>query len=147
MINMPNLLITSQLSVTDSEITDPFTGRDRRFSYYGRGRWQLSFRHDLPRWNVNYGGSWSNRFDSNQYQFDIDDYIATLGKPTVNLFAQYISSAGTSWRFDIRDATTNLQCRERRRFVGRLSAGILEEIEDRCSTRGTVMSLKVSGAF
>lgn len=147
MINLPNLLVTSNLSVVDSEITDPFLGIKRRFAQMGRGRWTLSFRHDLPQWNLNWGASWSNRFDGNQYTYDIDDYYTTLGEPTTNLFAEYITDGGISFRFDARDATSNEQCRERRRFVGRISAGILEEIENRCTTRGTVMSLKISSSF
>ena len=147
LIGLPDLLVSSRLSVADSEITDPFLGINRRFSQHGRGRWQVSFRHDIPRWNLNWGGSWNNRFDHNQYTFDIDDYITTLGQPNVALFAQYITDSGTSIRFDARDATSNEQCRERRRFVGRISAGILEEIEQNCNTRGIVMSLKVSGTF
>ncbi len=146
-LGLPNLLVTSNLSVADSEIIDPFLGIERRFSQFGRGRWTLSFRHDIPQWNFNWGGSWSNRFDHNQFTYDIDDYIATLGEPSVSVFAQYITDGGVSIRFDARDATSNLQCRERRRFVGRISANILEEIEDRCWTRGTVMSLKVSSSF
>ena len=147
LIGLPDLLVSSRLSVADSEITDPFLGINRRFSQHGRGRWQVSFRHDIPRWNLNWGGSWNNRFNHNQYTYDIDDYITTLGQPNVALFAQYITDSGTSIRFDARDATSNEQCRERRRFVGRISAGILEEIEQNCNTRGIVMSLKVSGTF
>lgn len=145
--NLPNLLMTSNWSVADSEITDPFLGIQRRFANFGRGRWTLSFRHDIPQWNLNWGGSWSNRFDHNQYVYDIDDYTYSLGEPNVSVFAQYITDSGISFRFDARDVTNNLQCRERRRFVGRISANILEEIEDRCTIRGTVMSLKVSSSF
>ena len=147
MIDMPNLLVSSRFSVTDSKIEDPFTGIDRRFRFFGRGRWSVSFRHDLPRWNVNYGASWNNRFDGNQKQYDIDDVVSSLGEPNVSIFAELIAFGGTSFRFDIRDATNNEQCRERTRFVGRLSAGIIEEIEDRCSSRGTVMSLKINTSF
>lgn len=147
MIDMPNLLLTSNWSVADSEITDPFTGEERRFRFHGRGRWDVSFRHDIPQWSLNWGARWNNRFDHNQKQYDIDDVISTLGEPNVSFFAEYITDAGTSWRFDARDLTNNEQCRERIRYVGRLSAGILEEIENRCSVRGLVMSLKITGTF
>jgi hypothetical protein len=96
---------------------------------------------------VNWGGSWSNRFDGNQKLYDIDDVVSTLGEPNVSLFAEYITDGGTSWRFDARDLTNNEQCRERIRFVGRLSNNVLEEIENRCSVRGLVMSLKITGTF
>jgi hypothetical protein len=147
MINMPNLLISSRFNVQDSEITDPFLGIERRFSNHGRGRWTLDFRHDLPQWNMNYGASWSNRFDSNQKRYDIDDIVDSIGEPNVGAFVEFIAFGGTTFRFDARDATSNLQCRERTRFVGRMSDGILEEIEDQCSSRGVVMSLKIGGTF
>ena len=147
MIDMPNLLVSTRFSVTDSKIEDPFTGIDRRFRFFGRGRWSVSFRHDLPQWNINYGASWNNRFDGNQKQYDIDDVVSSLGEPNVSIFAELIAFGGTSFRFDIRDATNNEQCRERIRYLGRLSAGIIEEIEDRCSSRGAVMSLKINTTF
>ena len=147
MIKMPNLLVSSRFNVTDSKIKDPFTGQDRRFAFNGRGRWSLSFRHDLPRWNMNYGASWNNRFDGNQKLYDVDDVISSLGEPSVSAFAEFIAFDGISFRFDVRDVTNNLQCRERIRYVGRLSNGNLEEIENRCSSRGTVVSLKINGTF
>ncbi len=147
MINMPNLLVTSNWSVQDSEITDPFTGEDRRFNRFGRGRWTLAFRHDVPEWRVNWGGQWSNRFDDNEKIYDIDEVNAFVGEPNVSVFAEYISPAGTSWRLDVRDLTNNQQCNERIRYIGRRSAGILEEIEERCTTRGTVASIKITGTF
>ena len=147
MIDMPNLLISSAWSVQDSEIEDPFTGIDRRFARYGRGRWTLSFRHDIPQWSMNWGGSWSNRFDGNEKIYDIDDVLDLRGDPSTSVFAEWISPNGTSWRFDARGLGSNNQCRERMRFVGRLSTGILEEIENRCSTRGWTTSLKITGTF
>lgn len=147
MIDMPNLLVTSRFNVQDSSITDPFLGIDRRFARFGRGRFNLGFRHDFPRWNVNYGLEWSNRFDSNEKFYDIVDVESYVGEPNTNAFVQYIDSRGITYRLDARNATSNLQCRERRRFVGRLSANILEEIEDQCATSGRVVSLKMNGTF
>lgn len=147
MIDMPNLLISSRFNLGDSKIKDPFTGKDRRFAFNSRGRWSLSFRHDLPRWNMNYGASWNNRFDGNQKRFDIDDIESSLGEPNVSAFVEFIAFDSITFRFDARDLSNNLQCRERMRFVGRISAGILEEIEDRCSRRGRVVSLKINGVF
>lgn len=147
MLNMPNLLVTSNWGVQDSKIEDPFTGVDRRFNRYGRGRWTLAFRHDIPERSINWGGQWSNRFDHNEKVYDIDEVTDFVGEPNVSAFAEWISPRGTSWRFDVRDLTNNRQCSERTRFIGRRSAGILEEIEERCTTRGVVTSLKITGTF
>lgn len=147
MIGMPNLLVTSMLSVRDSNITDPFLGIERRFARFGRGRFNLGFRHDVPRWNMNYGLEWSNRFDSNEKIYDIEDIEDYIGEPNTNAFVQFVDSRGITYRLDARNATSNLQCRERHRYVGRISSNILEEIEDQCATSGRVVSLKINGTF
>ncbi|MES3008736.1 MAG: TonB-dependent receptor plug domain-containing protein [Pseudomonadota bacterium] len=147
MINMPNLLVTANFQVRDSEIEDPFLGIDRRFTNYERGRLDLGFRHDVPQFNMNYGLSWNNRFDGNIKRYDIDDIELTSGDPMVMAFVEFVAFNGTTFRFDARNATDNLQCRERQRFTGRISAGILEEIEDQCGGSGRVMSLKINGSF
>lgn len=147
MFNMPNLLVTTSVEVRDSKIEDPFLGIDRRFTNYERGRFQVGFRHDVPRYNMNYGMSWNNRFDGNIKRYDIDDVETTVGEPMANAFVEFIAFGGTTFRFDARNATDNQQCRERQRFVGHISAGILEEIEDQCSGNGRVVSLKINGTF
>jgi hypothetical protein len=147
MFNMPNLLVTSRLNVRDSNITDPFLGIERRFSRFGRGRLNLGFRHDVPKWNMNYGLEWSNRFDSNEKIYDIDDIADYIGQPNTTAFVQFVDSRGITYRFDARNATSNLQCRERQRYIGRINTGILEEIEDQCATSGRVVSLKINGTF
>jgi outer membrane receptor for ferrienterochelin and colicins len=147
MIDMPNLLVTANFTVRDSEIKDPFLGLDRRFTNYERGRLELGFRHDLPQWRMNYGLSWNNRFDGNIKRYDLEDIELTAGDPMVMAFVEYIAFGNTTIRFDVRNATDNLQCRERQRFVGRISANILEEIEDQCGGSGRVLALKINGTF
>ena len=96
---------------------------------------------------MNYGLSWNNRFDGNIKRYDIDDIELTAGDPMVNAFVEFVAFDGITFRFDARNATNNLQCRERQRFAGRISAGILEEIEDQCGGSGRVVSLKINGTF
>ncbi|MDT8429608.1 MAG: TonB-dependent receptor [Pseudomonadales bacterium] len=148
LLNMPNLLVTSRFNVQDSEITDPFLGVERRFTNHNRGRLQVGFRHDIPRWNINYGMNWNNRFDGNMKRYDIDDLELLAGDPNVQVFVQIIAAGGTTFRFDARNATNNLSCRERQRFLGAITSGIIEEIEDQCNNNGgRVLSLKISGTF
>ncbi len=147
MFDMPNLLVTSKLQVRDSEIKDPFLGITRRFTNYERGRLELGFRHDVPRFNMNYGASWNNRFDGNIKRYDIDDIEETSGDPMVTAFVEFVTLGGTTFRFDARNATDMQQCRDRQRYVGRISANVLEEIEYQCGGSGRVVSLKINGTF
>lgn len=147
MINMPNLLVTSGLNVQDSKITDPFLGIERRFANYNRGRLQLGFRHDIPSLRLNYGLNWNNRFDGNMKRYDIDDIELSAGDPNVSAFVEFVAFNDITFRFDARNATNNNQCRERQRYVGAITSGIIEEIEDQCGTGGRVLSLKINGTF
>ena len=147
MIDMPNLQLTASLIVEDSRITDPFLGTDRRFQFHMRGSNSFGFRHDILRWRMNWGGFWSNRHDGNNKRFDIDDIELAAGDPYPTMFVEYVSTRGTTYRFDASRLFNGLGCRERQRFVGRISSGILEEIEDRCSGSGRTLTFKVNGRF
>ncbi|MDX1490355.1 MAG: TonB-dependent receptor [Pseudohongiellaceae bacterium] len=146
-IDMPNLLVTSSFNVQDSKITDPFLGIERRFASYNRGRLQLGFRHDIPSLRLNYGMNWNNRFDGNMKRYDIDDIELYAGDPNVSAFVELVAFNDLTFRFDIRNATNNKQCRERQRFVGAITSGVIEEIEDQCGMGGRVLSLKINGTF
>lgn len=148
MIDMPNLLVTAAVSAEDSKITDPFLGTERRFLFSNRGRSSLGFRHDLPSLNLNYGLSWNNQFDGNRTRIDIDDIELSAGDPFWQSFVEWRGFNNITVRLDVQRFVNNgAFCRERQRFVGRTSAGILEEIEDQCSTSGRSATLSINGTF
>lgn len=146
-IGMPNLLVSTGATLQDSEIKDSFTGQKRRMLYHGRGNVNFSFRHDIPSLSLNWGASVRENFDGNTKIYDIDDLLDHYGEPSLYLFVEWISPRGTSWRWGARDVRNPELCTTRTRYVGRLSAGILEEIEKRCSMGGMVMDLKITGSF
>ncbi len=147
MINMPNLLLTPQFNVQDSKVTDPFLGIDRRFALYDRGRLTLGFRHDIPSLRMNYGLTWNNRFDGNRKRYDIDDIEMTAGDPNVQGFVEWVAFNDITFRFDARNITDNLQCRERHRYLGPITSGIIEEYEDQCGGAGRTLALRINGTF
>lgn len=147
MINMPNLLLTTQFNVQDSEVTDPFLGVDRRFALNDRGRLTLGFRHDIPSLRMNYGLTWNNRFDGGRKRYDINTVELTAGDPNVQAFVEWVAFGGLTFRFDARNITDNLQCRERHRYVGAITSGIIREYEDQCGGAGRTLALRVNGTF
>lgn len=147
MIGIPNVMLISSLEVKTSEITDPFLGIDRRFQNYERGRFQLGFRHDVPQYRVTYGLNWNNRFDGNIKRYDIDNIERTAGDPNVTAYLEYVTPQNIRIRFDARNATNNDQCRERSRYDGRLTSGVITEIESYCYEASRVMSIKINGTF
>ena len=147
MINLPNLLVNASFNLQDSEVTDPFLNIDRRFQLYQRGRVTLSFRHDLPQWHANWGMQYFDRIDGGMFRYDIDDIEFEVGEPRINLFAEHVDSRGLTYRMDLGALTDGSQCRRRTRFVGRISANVLEEIESRCTYGGRELSFRVNGTF
>jgi hypothetical protein len=147
MINLPNVLTTSRFTLQDSDVTDPFLGISRRTEQYVRGSLEIGFRHDIPRYNMNYGLSWNNRFDDNRKRYDLEDIELSAGDPLWNAFAEIIAFGNMTFRLDARLFIPGKRCQERQRFVGAILDGILEEIEDSCSTSGRTLALKVNGTF
>lgn len=146
-INMPNLLVTSRFSIRDSEVYDPLLGDLRSFNNYHRGEFGLQIRHDIPRWRLNYGFSYLDRRDSDFKQWDIDKIDTLPTEPFSRAFVEWIGFNELTFRFDLWNALNPDQCRERERYAGRISAGILSELEQRCSTTGQRLTFSVSGNF
>ncbi len=147
MLNLPNLQLTSTFTLQDSEVTDPFLGVKRRFQLYNRGRFTFAFRHDIPKWRVNWGMQYFDRVDGGMFRFEVNDVEFQVGEPMVNFFSEYIDSRGITYRFDAAALTNGAQIRRRTRFIGRTSAGILEEIEYRNTTTGVELGLTINGTF
>lgn len=147
MIGIPDVMLISSLEVKTSEITDPFLGIDRRFQNFERGRFQLGFRHDLPQQRITYGMNWNNRFDGNMKRYDIDNIERMEGEPNVTAYLEYVTPQNIRIRFDARNATNNEQCRERTRYDGRITSGVITEIESYCAEAARVMSIKINGTF
>lgn len=146
-INMPNLLVTTRTSFRTSEVTDPFLGIDRYFDNYERGRFEIGFRHDIPRWRMNYGFNWNNRFDGNFTRHDIEDLESDVDDPFATAFVEIIALNNTTFRFDVRNLVDGVNCRERLRYDGHIRDQILEEFEKRCTGSGQVYTLRMSGTF
>jgi|TARA_B100002003_G_scaffold183925_1_gene172234 hypothetical protein len=147
MINLPNVLTTTRFTVQDSDVTDPFLGISRRTDQYIRGSLEMGFRHDIPRFNMNYGLNWNNRFDGNRKRYDLEDIELQAVDPLWDAFVEAIVFGNVTVRLDARRFIPSIFCRERQRFIGPISDGILEEIEDSCNSSGRTLSLKVTGTF
>lgn len=147
MFGMRNVLITTRASARDSQVKDPFTNTTRRFANYTRGQFDLGFRHDIPKWRMNYGANMVNRIDGGTKRWEIDDIEEDYANPFFTAYMEIVAFNDLTFRFNVRNFSDVERCRERTRYVGRVSADILEEIEINCGGSGRVLSMKVSGTF
>ena len=149
MIGMPNLLVTASAIVEDTKVVDPVLGIERRMMgmpWRGRSNW--SFRHDLPSLNLNYGMNVQDSFDGGRLRYDIDDIEYSSGDPFWGAFVEWVSPQNITLRLEGQQIIEKAKmCRERHRYVGRISSGIIEEIEDYCYRSGPIISLRITGTF
>jgi hypothetical protein len=96
---------------------------------------------------VNWGMQYFDRIDGGMFRFEVNDVEFQVGEPRVNFFSEYIDSRGITYRLDLGALTNGAQIRRRTRYIGRTSAGILEEIENRDITTGVEFGLTINGTF
>ena len=149
MIGIPNLLVTASAIVEDTKVIDPILGVERRMMgmpWRGRSNW--SFRYDLPELNLNFGMNVQDSFDGGRLRYDIDDIEYSSGDPFWGAFVEWISPQNITFRLEGEQIIENAKmCRERHRYVGRISSGIIEEIEDYCYRSGPMFSFRMTGTF
>ncbi|MFT7470503.1 MAG: hypothetical protein ACI8XU_000392 [Kiritimatiellia bacterium] len=148
-LGVPDALLTLRFSVQDSKVIDPFLGTQRRLRWNGRWFGRANFRHDITKYNFSYGFSYftSARDGSGLTQIDVFDTETEVRDYGLSLFAEKQAFNGITFRFDIQNANDQIRCRERIRFVGATSAGIVEEIEDSCNGNGVKYALKIRQTF
>ena len=147
MINMPNLLVTTKVAARDSQFKDPFLNITRRFNNYHRGEFDSGFRHDLPKWKLNWGVNMINRIDGATKRWDIDDIEEDHADPYITAFVEKIAFNDITFRLDMRNVSDVKVCRDRTRYVGHIANNVLEELEFNCWSMGRTISLKMSGTF
>lgn len=148
-LGLPNALATMRVGFGDSEVIDPFLNRERRMRFPGRWSTRASFRHDYQPWNFSYGFnySWSDQQGQQRVNFDLFDTERDFEEYNLSLFLEKRASNGVTFRFDIQNANDRENCRTRTRYEGRITSGVIEEIEDFCRTEGIRYAFRVRHTF
>lgn len=149
MLGLPNALLTTGLSVRDSEVIDPFLSVKRRMRNNSRWSARMSFRHDVTNLALSYGFFYSNSSNegSGRREIDIIDIEQRKNQPSLSAFIEKKAFGNITFRFDAQNIRDSEFCRTRTRFEGATAAGIVEEIEDYCSSNGMKLVLKARATF
>ncbi|MEQ8952738.1 MAG: TonB-dependent receptor, partial [Gammaproteobacteria bacterium] len=148
-LGLPNALLTTGLSLRDSEVIDPFLGVKRRHSNNGRWSLRTGFRHDVPRYGLSYGFNYSHNSNSGSGRTEIDiiDTETRLFDPELFAFVEKTAFEDFSFRFEARNLLYSQFCRIRTRYDGATAGGIVEEIEDFCNGSGLQLAVKIRTTF
>lgn len=148
-IGLPNALLGVGFTLQDSEVLDPFIHEDRRMRHNSRWFARTSFRHDITSWDFSYGFNYVNfaQDGGGRTTIDIEDIEKDKGDYGLSFFLEKKAFGGVTFRFDMQNANDPLRCRERYRFEGATVDGVIEEVENNCSSSGIKYSFRVRHTF
>jgi len=143
--NLPDAIVTGEINIFDSSITDPFLGSDQRIN--PRGSASLAFRHDVTSLALNYGMEYEYPFHGGEYDIDIITVTRNDRQPSLNMFVSRVFFDDITVRLESDNTLDQSRCRERRRYDGTTINGSISEIENSCSTRYRRLTLRVQTTF
>lgn len=145
-MGLPDAVLTASLNMFDSSVFDPIIGTERRFS--GRGNASIGFRQDIPSLGLNYGFNYMSEFNGGSMDVDVDNIGRFSSSPRLSMFISKVAFDNVTFRLESMNTLGSESCRERLRFDGLSGNGILNEIENSCTTgSGQKVALKIRTTF
>lgn len=144
-LNLDRAVLEGSVEISDTEVTDPFTGERREFAWVSPYGWRLSFRHDTSWRGLSYGLETGDR-DANE-QFDLDYRQIGDSDPDIELFAEMQPLENLTLRLEVEELLRAENERERFQYAGNRGDGLLERRELRISKPMREITLSVQGVF
>lgn len=143
--DLPDAIVSGEINIFDSSITDPFLGTDQRINR--RGEASLAFRQDVTGYALNYGMEYEYPFHGGEYDIDITTVTRNDRQPSLNMFVSKVFFDDITVRLESNNTLDQSRCRERRRYDGTTIDGNVSEIEASCSSRYQRLTLRVQTTF
>lgn len=142
---LPDAIVSGEINIFDSSITDPFLGTDQRIN--GRGGASLEFRHDVTEYALSYGLEYNYPFQGGEYDIDITTVTRNDREPSLDMFVSRVFFDNITVRLESDNTLDQANCRERRRYDGTTINGRISEIENSCGSRYRRLTLRVQTTF
>lgn len=147
-IGLPEALFTSSVTIQESEFDhDPLVPIEHGFPPYDRGSFRLSYRHDLPQYQMNYGITYNARFKDGRTAWDIDNRYSIYVPTDLSFYIEKVGFFGLTYRFEASNLENDVSTPMRRRYDGYVLDNVLREIEFFRTTTGREFSFMIRGNF
>lgn len=144
-LGLPDILLEGEVGVTSSSITDPLSGQKRRLGRARPLRYEFSYRHDITKWKLSYGGNIF--FLGRQQSFEINQLIETRDSPGAGIFIESQALKGATLRFRVFSLLDAKLTRRRTLFDPNRLADTNPIVEERNRQRGRGFFLSYEGVF
>ncbi len=145
-LGLKNARLEANAMVRDTSVTDPVTGVDRKFSYYGTYNLGLEFRQDFPEKKFSWGMS---LYQSDQETgFGLDEITTfSFSPPEFDAFIETTLIKGVKARLSANDILNVNVERDRLVFDGSRALNMPLFREVRSNKNGGGVTLTLSGTF
>lgn len=147
---IPNAEVRFSGSWQESDVTDPQTGAQRRFSNERDWNYNVSFRQELPDMKAAWGASALGLSDRQEFKL-LEDISYDRPGSRIDLFAETTQIAGVTVRVSASNIFHPEESRVRTFYAGSRATGTLLRTEERKQKGGPegtqVFSVRVSGTF
>lgn len=148
MIGLAQALLTASATIQESEFhNDPLIRSEHGFAPYDRGNYRVSYRHDLPQYQMNYGLTYIGRWQGGRILYDVDNRYNLALPHDLTFYVEKVGFAGLTYRFEAVNLTDHETCPKRVRYDGNILNEIAKEYEHACSTNGRRFAFKIRGNF
>ena len=147
-LGVPQALLTGSVTVQESEFDyDPLVPIEHGFPPYDRGSYRVSYRHDLPQYQMNYGITYNARINGGRTAWDIDNRYSIYVPSDLSLFVEKIGFFGLTYRFEASNLENDVSRPKRERYDGYLIDDVLKEVEFFRTTTGRQFTFIIRGNF
>ncbi len=134
------------LQLRNSSVDDPLTDISRRLNNDIKTRWQVAFRHDIPKTNWAYGADVNHEVRSASFRLNTIS-LDTKTQPFMEAFIEHKDIFGLKIRATVLNILDQQDDFNREIFTTRRDVGVLDVVEIRNRPFGTGLRLNVSGTF
>lgn len=146
MIGLRDALLSGRVLRQESEVEDPFTGERRRLRSDRGFGYDVSIRHDLTRWRMAYGFTYT-RYGWAALTSDllVQEYF-WIG-PTLDAFVEKRLTGRTTLRLEVQNLNGAIERKRRYLFATSAGDGTLRRYERYRENRDMRIALRLRGAF
>jgi len=142
------LRVSGQLQET--EVTDPVTGEKRRARYAEDWEYEMSFRQELPQWQLAWG--FGTEQEGSSFEYRLNEEIKNIRQGHhVNAFVETTAINGVTLRFGVSNITSPTEARVRTFYDPNRATGAVDEVWTRKQKGGPygtrVFFIRASGTF
>lgn len=144
-LGLRDAVFEGDFSLSESSVTDPFTGQKRAFNRQSDRSATVRFRHDVTRLGLSYGGeiNWSRPGERN----DIDQITDPFNRLFSSVFLEVQPFKGVVVRVEGQNLSNNNFGRVRHRFDDGVAGGVLTNTDIRNFFGGRYMEFSIRGTF